>query len=209
MNAFHNNGEVISTDSGLNLGVLEIISILGFAIVGASTFLNFTPVVAENWRASGVGLQVMIGCLAGAVLMLRKNYFAGFFIAVFSAFFLTHEIIIVYDNKAVEMGRELGLNGWFRPVLSVYENAFSFKTGAFWALTGIIIALFGICIGWFQEIRRANNAAGIQYLTADKASDNFTEVSDDSDEIDDTNNYDSIYFTDDPDNRDNNDDERS
>lgn len=163
MNGNQSEATVASFEVSSFPGPLELVAVLGFMMVGASTFLDFTPVIAQNWRASGVGLPVLIACLAGALVMLRKNHFAGFFIAMFAAFFLTHEIIIVYDNKAVELGRELGPDGWFRPVVMIYRDAFSFKTGAFWALAGTLLSLSGICIGWFQEVRRANKAAGAAF----------------------------------------------
>ena len=140
-------------------GVFEVVAIAGFLTVVASTFLNFTPVVAQNWRVAGIGLPVMLSCIAGAVFMLFRHYFAGFFIAVFSGFFLTHEIIIIYDNKAVELGRELGPDGWFRLVFDVYRDAFTFNTGAFWALTGVLLAMTGVCAGWVLNIVRMNNEA--------------------------------------------------
>ncbi len=140
-------------------GVFEVVAVAGFLTVVASTFLNFTPVVAQTWRAGGIGLPVMLACVAGAVFMLFRNYFAGFFIAVFSGFFLTHEIIIIYDNKAVELGRELGSEGWFRLVFDVYRDAFAFNTGAFWALVGVLLAMTGVCVGWVLNIVRLNNEA--------------------------------------------------
>lgn len=140
-------------------GVFEVVAIAGFLTVVASTFLNFTPVVAQTWRAGGIGLPVMLSCFAGAIFMLFRNYFAGFFVAVFSGFFLTHEIIIIYDNKAVELGRELGPDGWFRLVFDVYRDAFAFNTGAFWALVGVLLAMTGVCIGWVLNIIRMNNEA--------------------------------------------------
>lgn len=145
--------------AGFSFGIFELIAMAGFLVVGISTFFEFTPVVAKTWNASGAGLPVLFSCLAGALLMLRKNHFVGFFVAIISGFFLTHEIIIIYDNKAVELGRELGANGWFRPVLDVYIDAFRYHTGAFWGLVGILISLISISIGWAVEVVRANNAA--------------------------------------------------
>ncbi len=161
MNVYEKN-ESASARPVISVGVCDLIAIVGFIVVGASTFLDFTPVVAQNWRASGAGLPVLIGCLAGAIFMLQRNYFAGFFISVFSGFFLTHEIIIIYDNKAVELGRELGPNGWFRLVVDVYLDAFKFNTGAFWALVGVLLAMTGVCVGWVLEILHANRQAVIQ-----------------------------------------------
>ncbi len=145
--------------SGFSFGLFELVAMAGFLVVGISTFLNFTPVEAKTWNSSGAGLPVLFSCLAGALLMLRKNHFVGFFVAIISGFFLVHEIIIIYDNKAVELGRELGANGWFRLVLDIYIDAFRYHTGAFWGLVGILVALTSICIGWVLEIVRANNSA--------------------------------------------------
>ncbi|GAB1352086.1 MAG TPA: hypothetical protein PLK28_19320 [Candidatus Rifleibacterium sp.] len=170
-------------------GVFEVVAVAGFLTVVASTFLNFTPVVAQTWRAGGIGLPVMLACVAGAVFMLFRNYFAGFFIAVFSGFFLTHEIIIIYDNKAVELGRELGSDGWFRLVFDVYRDAFAFNTGAFWALVGVLLAMTGVCVGWVLNIVRLNNeavqlsllAAGADKSTAEAESAEMEAQEDESD----------------------------
>lgn len=170
-------------------GVFEVVAVAGFLTVVASTFLNFTPVVAQTWRAGGIGLPVMLACVAGAVFMLFRNYFAGFFIAVFSGFFLTHEIIIIYDNKAVELGRELGSDGWFRLVFDVYRDAFAFNTGAFWALLGVLLAMTGVCVGWVLNIVRMNNeavqlsllAAGADKSTAEAESAEMEAQEDESD----------------------------
>lgn len=170
-------------------GVFEVVAAAGFLTVVASTFLNFTPVVAQTWRAGGIGLPVMLACVAGAVFMLFRNYFAGFFIAVFSGFFLTHEIIIIYDNKAVELGRELGSDGWFRLVFDVYRDAFAFNTGAFWALVGVLLAMTGVCVGWVLNIVRLNNeavqlsllAAGADKSTAEAESAEMEAQEDESD----------------------------
>lgn len=143
--------------------------LIGFAIIGASTFLDFTPVVAQNWRASGVGLPVMISCLFGAYAMARRDFFTGFFIAIFAGFFLTHEIIIIYDNKAVEMGMELGANGWFRPVLNIYRDAFSFNTGAFWALVGVMITLASVIVGGLLDVVDKNQIALAKAIAAKEA----------------------------------------
>ncbi len=155
------NGQTLSdTKNGNSVTFLfATTALIGFAIIGASTFLDFTPVVAQNWRASGVGLPVMISCLIGAYAMARRDFFTGFFIAIFAGFFLTHEIIIIYDNKAVEMGMELGPNGWFRPVLNIYRDAFSFNTGAFWALIGVLIALFSVVTGGLVDTVSKNHMA--------------------------------------------------
>lgn len=153
------NGRAAIHNPHASFGPFEMLAILGFALIIASTFLDFTPIVKQNWRASGAGFPVAISCFLGAFLMLRRHYFAGFFIAVFAGFFLTHEIIIIYDNKAVELGKELTVDGWFRPVLEVYRNAFTFNTGAFWALVGVLVSVISICVGWVIDVVKTNNYA--------------------------------------------------
>ncbi len=156
------NGRAAIRNPHASFGLFEILAILGFALIIASTFLDFTPIVKQNWRASGVGLPVAAACFLGVFLMLRRHYFAGFFIAVFAGFFLTHEIIIIYDNKAVELGKELAVDGWFRPVLEVYRDAFTFNTGAFWALIGVLVSGISICVGWVIDVVRTNSYAAQQ-----------------------------------------------
>ncbi len=140
-------------------GIFEILAMSGFGIVAVSTFMNFVPVFEKSWRAGAVGMPVMLACLAGCWLVLKRNYFACFFIAMFSAFFLVHEIIILYDARAIEMGRELGPDGWFRPVFHVFRDAFTVKYGAFFALVGVLTALSGTSAGWILEILHLNRIA--------------------------------------------------
>ncbi|NCB39212.1 MAG: hypothetical protein EOM80_10610 [Erysipelotrichia bacterium] len=146
-------------DLGIDIGAFELIAVLGFLIIGLSTYLDFTPVVAKNWRENGVGMQVLVACMAGSFLMLKRCHFAGFFIVIFTAFFLTHGIIIVYDTRAIELGKEIGPDGWFRSVLMIYQDAFNVHFGAFWAMFGTVISFLGIFIGWIQAVRRDNKAA--------------------------------------------------
>ncbi|MDD3147438.1 MAG: hypothetical protein PHD82_09060 [Candidatus Riflebacteria bacterium] len=176
--------KAIINKSGTLPGALEIIAIIGFVIVVASTSLDFTPIVPQNWRAAGAGVPVAITCCVGILLMLRRNHFGGFFAAIFTGFFLTHEIIIIYDNKAVELGKELKIDGWFRPVLEVYRDAFSFNTGAYWALIGVLVAAVSICAGWVIDvIQKNNNAARLAEVAGsqsgnDPAEDNFADFAD-------------------------------
>lgn len=140
-------------------GVLEVLGIAGFIVLAVSTSVNFVPIIEKAWRETPVGFAVLIFSVIGCVFVERKNYFAAFFIAAFSAFFLTHDIIIVYDSKAVEMGKELGPDGWFRPVFLIFKDALSVKSGAFLALIGVITSLTGICLGWGLNVVKENRLA--------------------------------------------------
>jgi len=159
-NTTYTSGKPQEFDIGISLSPLSILTAAGFAMVIFSTFLDFTPVVAQSWRAGGVGLPVMLSCMVGCILALRKNYFSAFFIGIFAAFFLTHEIIIIYDSKALELGQELKPDGWFRSVIMVYQDALQTGFGAFWGMIGTILASVGPLIGIAAEVRRKNLEAG-------------------------------------------------
>lgn len=135
------------------------IGIAGFFILVIGSLLNFVPVVERTWRSGPTGLVVAVSCLAGCFLLHKKQYFTCFFIAMFSAFFLVHEVIIVYDNYVVEQGKELGPDGLFRPVFLIFADAFTPGQGAFWSLFGSILALIGIFGSWADDILNKNNEA--------------------------------------------------
>lgn len=159
-NTTYTSGKPREFDIGISLSPLSILTAAGFALVIFSTFLDFTPINAQSWRAGGVGLPVMLSCMVGCVLALRKNYFSAFFIGIFAAFFLTHEIIIIYDSKAIELGQELKPDGWFRSVIVVYQDALQTGFGAFWGMIGAMLASIVPLIGMAAEVRRKNLEAG-------------------------------------------------
>ncbi|GAB4285111.1 MAG: hypothetical protein Kow0029_31850 [Candidatus Rifleibacteriota bacterium] len=136
----------------------EIVAAIGFLTMIVSNFFSFAPIEEKTWREIGVGFPVMFACGFGIAMVLVKNYFASFFIGMFSAFFITHEIIICYDNKAVEMGREIGENGWFRLVAMIFSDALNPSYGAFWAVMGVCLALAAITISWLKNIALENKA---------------------------------------------------
>jgi len=151
----NNEGSKEFTD-GFALSIPGVIIAAGFALIIFSTFLDFTPVCLRSWRAGGVGLPVMLFSMAGIVLALRRNFFTTFFIGVFAAFFLTHEIIIIYDNRAVELAQELKPDGWFRSVIQVYLDALQPRYGAFWGVIGGTITTLVPLIGIAFEVRQKN-----------------------------------------------------
>lgn len=149
-----------------DFGIFEIIAAAGFIILFASNFLSFAPIEERTWREIGVGFPVMIGSIFAVMMILNRKYFSSFFIGMFSAFFITHEIIICYDNKAVEMGRELGPEGWFRSVAMLFSDALNPEFGAFWAVAGVCLALVALIIGWVRTIYLDNlKAAQISVKT--------------------------------------------
>ncbi len=148
--------EARNSNSGFALTLPGLIIAAGFVLIVFSTFLDFTPICQRSWRAGGVGLPVMLSCMIGTVLALRRSYFSAFFIGIFAAFFLTHEIVIIYDNHAVELGQELKPDGWFRSVIQVYFDALQPGYGAFWGFIGATIASLGPLVGLALEVRRKN-----------------------------------------------------
>ncbi len=138
------------------------IGITGFFILVIGSLINFVPIVEKTWRSGPTGLVVALSCLAGCFLLHKRQYFPCFFIAMFSAFFLVHEVIIVYDNYVVEQGKELGPEGLFRPVLLIFADAFTPGQGAFWALLGSLLALAGTGGSWADDVINKNNEAAAE-----------------------------------------------
>jgi hypothetical protein len=134
----------------------------------------------------------MLSGVIGMALVLKRRYFSAFMIGTFAAFFISHEIIICYDDKAIEMGRELGPDGWFRLVAMVFHDAMNVSHGSFWAVTGSSLALIAILVGWPLKIYHDNKAAvpanePLRYeaeSSADYAETEADENSDDSTEFD-------------------------
>jgi len=140
----------------INSTIFEYVAAVGFLAMILSNFLSFTPIEARTWREIGVGLPVVVASIVGIAMVFKKQYFSSFFIAMFSAFFITHEIIICYDNRAVELGREIGTDGWFRPVPMIFTDAMQPGYGAFWGTVGISVAIFAIIVAWMIATYKAN-----------------------------------------------------
>lgn len=196
-----------SFTEGFAPSVTGVIIAAGFILVIFSTFLDFTPVCLRSWRAGGVGLPVMLSCLAGTVLALRRSFFSSFFIGIFAAFFLTHEIIVIYDNRAVELALELKPDGWFRSVIQVYLDALQPGYGAFWGLIGATIASIVPLIGLAIEVRQKNLEAAANSNSLPHVEDNETIESEYAASDEDEDGFDDDYagddeYEDDPENRD-------
>lgn len=139
---------------------INIFILISYLIIISSVFLQFIPIQPGNWFNLGMGKYVGLAVIFGSYFILTKNYFPAFFISLFSSFFVFHEVIIFYDNYAIELGQELGSNGTFRLVFEIFKNAFNVKYGAFWAVFGSIISLIIISLAWI-----ANNVVENQRLT--------------------------------------------
>lgn len=148
---------------GLNIGLraFESAAAMGFMAMVTSNFLSFAPIEERTWREIGVGFPVLFFCIIAIALVFRKNFFASFFIAIFSAFFITHEVIICYDNKAVEMGRELGPEGWFRHGSMIFGDVMKPSYGAFWGIAGITLAIIAIFLAWIISTYKENLEAAM------------------------------------------------
>lgn len=177
----YNRDAVVKVD--VNFNFFEIAAAMGFIAMIAANFLSFVPIDERTWREIGVGFPVAIASIIGLALVLKRQYFWSFFIAMFSAFFITHEVIICYDNKAVEMGKELGPEGWFRPVAMIFQDAMSPSYGAFWGIVGISVAIAAIIVGWIINIHRENQNLALESLADEDFSNDLSDDSE-NDEMD-------------------------
>lgn len=160
---------------------LDLIAIIGLVFFIMSCFLTLTPISENNLLQGPMGMPSMLFAFMAIVALYKKNYFAAFFIAMFNAFYLTHEVIIMYDSKAIQMGRELGADGWFRPVIMIFSDALQSEYGAFWGVIGSGLAVLAIIFAWIHENHKLNA------FTAENATDNasaydsfFEDIEDDN-----------------------------
>lgn len=167
-NSIENYGNPKEYDIGISPSYIGVAIAVGFALIVFSTFIDFTPISQSSWRTGGVGLPVMLSCMVGCFLAMRKNYFSAFFIGIFAAFFLTHEIIIIYDNHAIELGQELKPDGWFRSVIMVYQDALRPSYGAFWGFIGAIMASVLPLAGIAVEVWQKNQDAAALHTEEDR-----------------------------------------
>ncbi len=135
-----------------NNNPFDIACIILYLILVASVFFKFVPIIDGNWFSIGMGKLVLLSSLCGIAAIIRKNYFAAFFISLFSLFFVFHEIIIFYDDYAIKLGKELNPGGVFRSVIELYRDAFSAKCGAFWSMIGSGLSMILICVAWIGNV---------------------------------------------------------
>ena len=146
----------LNSPTSLLLNFLSLVVTVFYIIVIGSVYLQFVPILNQNWFSLGTGKFIGIAAIFGIYCILIKNYFAAFFISLFSSFFVFHEVIIYYDNYAIELGQELGSNGTFRFVFEIFANAFNLKYGAFWAVFGSLVSLLIISFAWITNTINEN-----------------------------------------------------
>ncbi len=135
-----------------------------YLIIVFSVFMQFIPIQSGNWFNLGMGKYVGLAAIFGFYCILTKNYFATFFISLFSSFFVFHEVIIFYDNYAIELGKELTSDGVYRLVFEIFKNAFDIKYGAFWVALCSVLSFIIVTYAWITNTVIQNR------LTLDKAS---------------------------------------
>ena len=138
-------------NSSSHLFFVNITVLILYAVLIFSVFMQFIPIHNSNWFNLGMGKYVGIAAIFGIYCILTKNYFAAFFISLFSSFFVFHEVIIFYDNYAIELGKELGSDGTYRLVFEIFSNAFNIKYGAFWAVFGSLLSFISVTYAWITN----------------------------------------------------------
>ena len=149
-NNYSNNEYTKKSFNIFNTPFLRIIAVICYLILIGTALIQFIPINNLNWFNLGMGKLVGLSAIFGILCILNKNYFAAFFISLFSAFFAFHEIIIFYDNYAIELGQEIGDDGVFRSLYEIFKDEIFSKPqfGAFWAIMSSSISLFTISIDW-------------------------------------------------------------
>lgn len=149
-NNYSNNENTKKPINIFSMPFLRIIAVICYLILIGTTLIQFIPINNQNWFNLGMGKLVGFTAIFAILCIINKNYFAAFFISLFSAFFAFHEIIIFYDNYAIELGQELGDDGVFRSLYEIFKNEIFTKPqyGAFWAIISSSISLITVSIDW-------------------------------------------------------------
>ena len=143
-----------TTDSPFDFDILSIFASICYLIFTVSILIQFIPINTSNWYNLGMGKYLGFATIFAIMCLFFKNYFAAFFISLFAAFFSFHEIIIFYDNYAIELGKELGSDGVFRSLVEIFVNEIIKQPsyGAFWAIFSSILSLFFVSLAWIKNI---------------------------------------------------------
>jgi uncharacterized membrane protein YhaH (DUF805 family) len=140
----------------------SLASFLGLVFAIVAVFMPFLPILKERWLDCGSGFVVMLFSFVALILLLYNRFFWVFFINIFNMYFLFNETLVIYDGRAVEMGREIATEtapGYFRSAIEVFIDAFKFKMGAGLAFYGILAALLFGLAAWVAEVVYQNNQA--------------------------------------------------
>ncbi len=151
--------ENTNKDKHFEFDFLKIAAIFCYIAIIVASKIQFIPINQLNWFQLGMGKYVGIAAIFAIFSLAMKNYFAAFFISIFSAFFSFHELIIFYDNYAIELGSELGSDGAFRYVSQIFDDALKYNYGAFWAVYGSCFSLVFVLIGWVRKVFKENRLA--------------------------------------------------
>ena len=143
-----------SANTTLDFDILSILASLCYLVFTVSILIQFVPINELNWFNLGMGKYLGFATIFAILCLYVKNYFAAFFISLFAAFFSFHEIIIFYDNYAIELGKELGSDGVFRSLVEIFVNEIVKKPnyGAFWAIFSSTLSLFFVSLAWMRNI---------------------------------------------------------
>lgn len=142
-----------------NFSFINLFAVFLYLVLIVSVFLPFVPINNGAWFSIGMGKYIGIAAIFAIYALLVKNYFAAFFISIFASFFVFHEVIIFYDNYAIELGKELTSEGTFRFVFDIFKDAFQVKFGAFWASLSSLSSLVIVLIGWIKNTVDDNKLA--------------------------------------------------
>ena len=137
----------------------NLFTIICYLIFIFSIKIKFISINELDWYNLGMGKYIGLFAIIGIYCIFRRNYFAAFFISLFAAFFCVHEVIIFYDNYAIELGRELGDDGLYRSVIDIFfvEVFKNPRIGAFWAISSSVFSLLLVTIAWIKNIINKND----------------------------------------------------
>ena len=148
-------------DNIFDFDFCSIISIIGYIALIISALITFIPINKLNWFEMGMGKYIGVASIFAVYLLMIKNYFSAFFISLFSFFFSVHELIIFYDNYAIELGKELGDTGLYRSIPEIFLEVANVKYGVFWAIVGSLLSLVFVSIGWIKNTVKDNHSVAI------------------------------------------------
>ncbi len=138
--------------------LLNIITIICYIAFIISIKIQFISINELDWYHLGMGKYLGLFAILGIICIFNKKYYAAFFISLFAAFFSFHEVIIFFDNFAIEKGCELGDDGLYRSIIGIFLDEVIKKPqlGAFWAIFSSSFSLFFVSIIWILNTINEN-----------------------------------------------------
>ncbi len=150
---YEKNSNKISFKSFFILDLLTFFAYIGIVV---SALIPFLPINELSWFKIGMGKYVGVAVIFSIYFLYIKNYFASFFISLFSSFFAIHELIIFFDNYAIELGKELGNDGVYRFIPDIFVKICDYRYGVFWAILCSLLSLIFVTINWIRFTRQTN-----------------------------------------------------